>query len=149
MNQEYELGLELVRIHTEKCISFISNISCKLNNFKIKIEINFFLIVLDKFSIEDQKILLINSVHPLRLIQLIRLQQKREQSETQPNLNANINYFDCDNATYEKIIKHFPVFDKILSYYKPLADLVRELKLDCKEFALFSAVLAFSTSNLN
>lgn len=91
--------------------------------------------------------MLINSVHPLRLIQLIRLQQKREQNETQPNLNANANYFDCDSATYDKIIKHFPIFDKILSYYKPLADLVKELKLDCKEFALFSAVLAFSTSN--
>lgn len=104
---------------------------------------------MERFSIEDQKILLVNSVHPLRLIQLIRLQQKREQTETQANLNTNINYFDCDSATYDKIIKYFPVFDKILLFYKPLVDMVRELKLDCKEFALFSAVLAFSTSKFN
>lgn len=101
---------------------------------------------MERFSIEDQKILLINSVHPLRLIQLIRIQQKREQTETQPNLNTNMNYFDCDKTTYEKIIKHFPIFDQIMPLYKPLVDLVLELKLDSKEFALFSAVLAFSTS---
>lgn len=30
LNHEHDLALELVRLHTEKCISFISNISCNL-----------------------------------------------------------------------------------------------------------------------
>ncbi|CAF0820254.1 unnamed protein product [Brachionus calyciflorus] len=129
LNQEFELALELIRIHSDKCYSFISNIP-----------------YITKFSDIDKNIIYVNSFHPIRILQLISLQQKLEQIETQPNLNSNINYFNCDTATYEKIIKHFPVFEKIMTYFRPLLDVVRELKLDSKELALYSAFLAFSAS---
>lgn len=98
---------------------------------------------MEKFSASDQKIILIGSIHPLRLLQLIQLQLKREQQDN--NSNFELNYFDCDTQTYEKISNQFPVFNEIKPHYKDLYEIIKDLKLDSKEFALYSAYLAFTT----
>lgn len=128
VNQEFELAFDLIGLHTEKCVNFVSNI------------------LIGNFSEQDKKIIFINSIHPLRLLQLIRFQQTKEQLEKQPNLSINQNYFNCDQQLMDKILKYFPVFNDVITFFKPLADVVRELKLDTKEFALYSAFLVFSTS---
>lgn len=83
----------------------------------------------------------------MRILQLIKLQQQREQLDIKPaNQNFISNYFDCDQQNYEKIIQFFPVFKETFDYYKELAECVKELKLDSREFALYSAYLAYSTA---
>ena len=82
---------------------------------------------------EDQTKVLVNSIHSMRLLQIAK--------------SSNyLNYFNCDNQTFERIIKYFPIFKSISSYFKTLVEHIRELKLDNKEFALFTAFIAFSTS---
>jgi hypothetical protein len=95
--------------------------------------------VLERFGrsekeLDDQKRILVNSIHPIRLLQIAKS-------------STNANYFDCDNHTFERIIRYFPVFNQIMPYFKALVENIRELKLDNKEYALFAAFIAFSTSN--
>ena len=82
---------------------------------------------------EDQTKILVNSIHPIRLLQIAKS-------------STYINYFNCDNQTFERITRYFPVFNQIMPYFKALIENIRELKLDNKEFALFTAFIAFTTS---
>jgi hypothetical protein len=136
---DYHVVFELIKSHTSNCVNFISNISCKSFLFlqqknKYFLSLNVF-IDTKKFSIEDQKKILLNAIHPIRLIQII------EQ-------NKYLNYFNIDENKFQKIVNYFPIFSQINEHLKVLADTIRPLKLDAKELALFTAFVIFSTSKL-
>ncbi|CAF1066507.1 unnamed protein product [Brachionus calyciflorus] len=120
------LIFDTIRTHLEQCFYFI-----KQTKF------------LRKFNENDQNIILINSIHSLRLLQLISLEQNSSELEFQ------LNYFNCCKITYEKITKFWPIFEQIMVYFKPLVEYVRELKLDVNEFAIYSLFLVFSSSCKN
>ena len=79
--------------------------------------------------------IIINSIHSIRAIQIARQ-------------STFANYFNCNSQTFERFIKIYPFFDKINSYLKNLIESLRELRLDNKEYALFTAYVAFSTSKI-
>ena len=74
-----------------------------------------------------------NSIHSIRLLQIAC------------NSNNNSNYFGCDTKTFEQITQVFPVFLEIMPYLNSLAELIKSFKLDMKEFALYAALLAYSS----
>jgi hypothetical protein len=91
--------------------------------------------VLSSFADADIRRILIDSVHPIRLLQVAKHTIQTNQS---------INYFNCDEATFTGVCKLYPVFTEMSEYTKCLIELLREFKLDTTELALFSAYLSVS-----
>ncbi len=87
------------------------------------------------FDEVDRRRLIIDSVHPIRLLQVARYAL---------HTNQIVNYFNCDDATFTDICKIYPIFADMTEYSKCLIELLREFKLDSTELALFSAYLTIS-----
>ena len=118
-NQEYNQVFKFLDDHTNKCIAFLHK---SLGNFQ-------------NLATTDQIKILANGIHPIRMLQLAG------------EVNCE-NYFNCDNQTFERLCYLFPIFNEILPYLKSLIELIRGLKLDAKEFSLYSALIAFSSCKL-
>lgn len=84
-------------------------------------------------NISDKIKVVANAIHPLRLLQLA-------------NSESDDNYFNLDDESFGRLTHTFPVFS---SSSNAIRDYIRALKLDAKEFALFSALLVFSSGKLN
>ena len=82
---------------------------------------------------QEQYKILANAIHPIRLLQLT-------------NDSEFGNYLGYDSETYKRICQIFPVFAEIDIYFNSLNQLIKSLKLDSKEFVLYSAILEFSSS---
>jgi len=115
--QQYNQAYTFLNIHTTQSASFLQkSLSC----FKC-------------LSANDQIKVLANSVHILRLMQLAN------------DSSSSVNYFNVDERSFNQICRVMPVFRVIEPYLKSLSDLIRGLKLDSKEFALYSALVALSS----
>ena len=106
--------------HIRKCTIFLNNFTCIYNSMNIS----------DKIKV------VANAIHPLRLLQLA-------------NSESDDNYFNLDDESFGRLTHTFPVFSSSLDYLNAIRDYIRALKLDAKEFALFSALLVFSSGKLN
>jgi hypothetical protein len=84
----------------------------------------------------DKRRLLLNSIHPIRLLQITYLSVQS---------NLTVNYFNCDERLYKEICDNQPLFTTVADYMAVMIELLREVKLDPTELALFSALLCFST----
>ena len=56
---------------------------------------------------------------------------------------SSANYFDCSEELFEKIKMEFPIFKEVC--FMDIIDILRALKMDQKEFALYSALVMFSS----
>jgi hypothetical protein len=83
----------------------------------------------------DKRRLLLNSIHPIRLLQITFLSVQS---------NTAVNYFNCDERLYKEICEREPLFTSVGEYISILIEFLRELKLDQTELALFSALFCFS-----
>lgn len=81
----------------------------------------------------DKYKVICNAIHPIRLLQMAY------------NSNNNSNYFNTDNQTYERLIRCFPIFASSIEFLNKIKDFIKSLKLDPKEFALYVALLSFSS----
>ena len=53
------------------------------------------------------------------------------------------NYFECSDELFNKIKSEFPIFKDI--GFTDILDVLRSLKMDYKEFALYSALVMFAS----
>ncbi len=82
-------------------------------------------------SIEDQNELIKNSIHSVIVLVL------------QNNCNF-CNYFNCEEALFEKFLKYFPVFVRSCDFMRRMRETFISLKLDDIEYALYSTLLIIS-----
>ena len=84
----------------------------------------------------DQVKVVANAIHPIRLLQLAQ----------NP---ANIDYFNASNQSYAINGQDtFINFASSNSFLNGTKEFIQSIKLDAKEFALFSAYLAFSSGSI-
>jgi hypothetical protein len=114
--QQYNQAFVFLDAHTAQAASFLQQSLRSLQTL----------------TAADQLKVLANGVHSLRLLQLA-------------NDPACPNYFNTDDRSFQHICRLMPVFAHIGPCLKALSELVRGLKLDAKEFALYSALVAFSS----
>ncbi len=133
---EQNLIFKSLRSHIDKCISFLFKIS---RNFLIYCVIYFsclifiFLLAIFQQMPESDRVKVIaNAIHPIRLLQLA-------------HNPANIDYFNQRSQSFEINASTFTSFASSNSFLDSIKDFIQRIKLDAKEFALFSAHLAFSS----
>ena len=83
------------------------------------------------FSNEDQSELIKNSVHAV--VMLVA------QADA-----TYLNYFNCDELMYQKIIRSFPAFLRSSEYVAKMRETFLNFKLDEIEYALYAALLVIS-----
>ena len=93
---------------------------------------------MNEFVAIDRERLNYHALYPLRLLELAKLSSYQ-------------NFFNCEPKQFELICKYFPVFGStnLNTYIQSTIDAVKELRLDDREFALYSIVLILSIGSFS
>ena len=76
--------------------------------------------------------ILANSIHAVRYLWIFKQ-------------NRNMNYFNCETASYNTIKEIFPLFNESdLSTARVYENIIKDLNLDAKEYALFTFIVILS-----
>ena len=93
-------------------------------------------LVYQEFDEIDQRSLLLNSIHSIRIVEAI----------TNPD-TLQPKYLEFDSETLKAISDNFPSLTSINEDLSDLSERLRELQLDSQEIIIYKAYLALFSSN--